>query len=70
MIITQEQKKMIERLAEDGHSDALIAYGADMYRQGIIKGLAMAGIGLVGFGTTYAICKIRKHFAEKKESES
>lgn len=35
MIITEIQKKEIERLIPE-HGEALVAYGADMYRQGII----------------------------------
>lgn len=33
MIITEIQKKEIEQLIPE-HGDALLAYGADMYRQG------------------------------------
>jgi hypothetical protein len=36
----------ISLLAEDGHRDALISYGADMYHHGLIKGtmLTLAGV--------------------------
>ena len=36
-LITETQKNEIEKLAEE-HSEALIAYGADMYRKGTIEG--------------------------------
>lgn len=44
-LITDAQKHEIEELAVE-HSGALIAYGADLYRKGMIKGLT---IGIVGF---------------------
>lgn len=37
MIITEIQKKEIEQLIPE-HTEALVAYGADMYRRGLITG--------------------------------
>lgn len=42
MIITEIQKKEIEQLIPE-HGDALLAYGADMYRQGTIAGAVFLG---------------------------
>lgn len=46
-LITEEQKREIEKLATE-HGEALIAYGADMYRRGIVSGAcyAIAGAGV------------------------
>ncbi len=45
MIITEIQKKEIEQLIPK-HREALVAYGADMYRQGIITGAVLLGAGV------------------------
>lgn len=37
-IINDDQKFEIENLADKGHFEALVAYGADMYHDGIVKG--------------------------------
>lgn len=44
MIITEIQKKEIEQLIPE-HGDALLAYGADMYRQGTIAGAVFLAEG-------------------------
>lgn len=62
MIITETQKKEIEQLIPD-HGEALVAYGADMYRQGIIVGAILLGTGVCcGFIVegVRTICKCRK----------
>lgn len=43
-VINESQKREIGALAVE-HSDALIAMGADLYRQGLIKGAIIGGIG-------------------------
>ena len=53
-IITAEQMTEIIDISRE-HHDALIAFGADMYRSGIYRGalIAMAGFGIglvAGFG--------------------
>lgn len=51
-IITDEQKAIIAELAGEMHSNefnALVNFGGKMYRDGIIKGAAVAMIG-VGVG--------------------
>lgn len=53
-IITEEQKRIIRCLAED-HSDALIAFGADMYRKGIYKGAIVATVGFFA-GAAVQVC--------------
>ncbi len=40
MIITEEQKKEFEQLVPE-HGEALVAYGADLYRRGAITGVLM-----------------------------
>ena len=58
-IITNEQEAIITKLAGDMHSkecNALVNFGAQMYRDGIIKGtiVTMIGIG-VGMTVSYII---------------
>ena len=57
-IITKEQEREIEQLAVE-HSDALIAFGADLYRQGMFKGgvIILAGV-VVGKGLSLAYEKL------------
>lgn len=57
-LITNEQKREIEQLAVE-HSDALIAFGADLYRQGMIKGgvITLAGV-IVGMEISHAYEKL------------
>lgn len=64
-IITEVQKHEIEELANNGHAEALIAYGADLYRQGIYKG---AIIGIAGLTIGYAIYKIEKVIRTKTKT--
>ena len=47
-VITEAQKVEIEKLAVC-HYDALVAYGADMYKRGIIKGAICAIAGYASF---------------------
>lgn len=44
-VINEKQKREIGALAVE-HSDALIAMGADLYRQGLIKGAIIGGLGV------------------------
>ena len=65
-IITIEQQEEIAELAREGHYDALVAYGADMHRQGIWKGgAAVIAVLLVAFAGTVVVeivknCKVFK----------
>lgn len=52
-LITEEQQREIVQLAAD-HADALVAYGADMYRDGLIKGATAVGVGAL-IGVSIAI---------------
>lgn len=61
-LITEQQQCEIEMLAFD-HYDALIAYGADMYRDGLIKGAMMASIGIA---TGITIAKMFEFIKEHK----
>lgn len=68
MIITETQKKEIEQLIPE-HGEALVAYGADMYRRGIITGAVWLAIG-VGCGfIVEGTRKIHKHRKSQKEDE-
>lgn len=51
MIITERQMIELENLNKE-QFEAVIAYGADLYRQGLVKG---AIIGIVGFGIGMSI---------------
>lgn len=46
MMITERQIIELENLNKE-QLEAVIAYGADLYRQGLVKG---AIVGIVGFG--------------------
>ena len=59
-IITNEQKSIIANIAKDMNSNeynALINFGGQMYRDGIIKGAAIA---MIGVGIGMAIHGIKK----------
>lgn len=70
MIITKIQKKEIERLIPE-HGEALVAYGADMYRQGMITGAVLLGAGVCcgfiveGARTIYKYRKSKKNHEEE-----
>lgn len=51
MIITNTLKKEIEELIPE-HEEALVAYGADMYRRGMFMGAFCIALG---FGLNFAI---------------
>lgn len=65
-IITDEQKMEIVKLGAE-HYDALIAYGGDMYRQGLINGAiwCAAGFGLYKIGSF-----VYKWYKEAKSTNS
>lgn len=69
-LITEEQKIVIENLAKDGHYEALVGFGADMYNQGIIKGTILATaagvIGVIGGVAVFKIVKVVKTKISKK----
>lgn len=54
-IITEEQTNEIENLATE-HFDALVAFGADLYTDGIFKGAIMATAG-IATGAAIVICR-------------
>lgn len=60
-IITEAQKHEIESLSVE-HWDALIAYGADMYRDGLIRG-AIIGVAGAALGVTISVIvkEVKKH---------
>lgn len=68
-LISEAQKREIENLATE-HWDALIAYGADLYRDGLIKG-AIIGIVSATLGTTISIAvkEIKKYKQTKEEDQ-
>lgn len=68
--ITEEQIIEIENLTKE-HHDALVAYGADLYKQGLIKGaiVCVAGVTLatlVSIGSKYVKRRI-DHKQSKEE---
>ena len=66
-VITDEQKNVISNLANKVSSDernALIRFGGQMYRDGLIKGAALATIG-IGIGLVIGSI-IEKKIIEKK----
>lgn len=65
--ISESQKKEIENLGKN-HADSLIAFGASLYRQGLIKG-AIIGDGSVMLGliSSKVIDMIRQHKNDSTE---
>lgn len=66
-LITESQKREIGALAVE-HSDALIAMGADLYRQGLIKGAIIGGLSVTAGFAVSAIRDVRK--AEKEQGQN
>lgn len=63
-IITESQKCEIEELAIE-HRDALIAYGADLYRDGLVKGAIIASAGIaIGYAISVLAKEIKKHYTK------
>ena len=67
-VITELQKNEIEKLYIR-HSDTLIAYGADMYRKGLINGAITASIGVLTAISVSAISKVIKNKKSQKSEE-
>lgn len=67
MYITTDQQEEIAKLANEGHKKALVAYGADMYSDGICKGATtVIAIVIVGFAIKSVIDIVKNH--KKKKS--
>ena len=67
-VITELQKNEIEKL-DIHHYDALIAYGADMYRKGLINGAITVSIGVLTAISVSAISKVIKNKKSQKSEE-
>lgn len=65
MIITENQKREIEQLIPE-HEEALVVYGADMYRQGMITGAFYLALG---FGVGFIIDKSVKAYKHRKANK-
>lgn len=68
MIITEKQKQEIEQLIPK-HKEALIAYGADMYRRGMTNGAISLGIGVV-CGVAFKVFMDIRKINKENEKES
>lgn len=85
-VITQEQKKIIVQLtADDRYCDALLAYGSDMYQDGVSFGASMIEslyehdltkgfvLGAVSIGiisiSAFVACKLCDYNNHKKKKE-
>lgn len=76
--ITTDQQEEIAKLANEGHRKALVAYGADMYSDGIRKGYSdaiytgaitvTAGV-IIGFIIKSTV-NIVKNYKKKKSQEN
>ncbi len=62
-VINESQKREIGALAVE-HSDALIAMGVDLYRQGLIKGAIIGGLGVA---TGFVVSMIKSAREEIKK---
>ena len=56
-LCTIEQQEELAKLCNEGHSGALVAFGADMYRDGIINGALTVGVGVL-VGLSCALIKL------------
>lgn len=64
-LMTPEAIKEIESLIPD-HEEALIRWGAQMYREGIVKGAIFTGIGMT-LGIVASVIKELYFDTEKNE---
>jgi hypothetical protein len=65
--ISESQKKEIENLAKN-HADSLIAFGASLYREGLIKGAIIGGGSvMLGLISSKVIDMIRQHKNDSTE---
>ena len=69
VLITVAQKEEIGALAAE-HADALIAYGADLYRKGMINGAIAALTGVAIFGISKVIKEVKKSNTKETKTES
>lgn len=68
-VITEAQKREIEKFANEYPEfvDALIGYGADMHRSGIIKGACTVIVGIIGgMFIDMAVSEIKEYIREKQ----
>ena len=57
-IMTDEQKREIEEVAVN-HHDCIVAFGAELYADGMIRGAVTCGVGLLAI---YAVTRMfKKH---------
>ena len=72
-LLTEAQQNEIMEFAIAGHSDALIAFGGDMYRSGLCKGAAIATVSIVTglaisvIGCVVAECKKKQKQKPKRD---
>ena len=64
--ITEEQIIEIENMSKK-HFDAVVAYGGDMYRQGIFKGAIIATAGIATGATSSIVWRIIKNKRKKTQ---
>lgn len=67
--ITEKQKAEIVELSKN-HRDSLIAFGADMYRSGLIEGAISTVLGVIVINCTIVFVKKIKEKSEQKRTES
>lgn len=67
-IITKEQQKEIVELCASGHSESIIGFGGDLYRQGLKQGsiYSLIGVGAMYFLLTAVEYVIKKTNRIKK----
>ena len=66
-LITTAQEVELSNLAKD-HADALIAFGADMYRSGMLKGSIVTCIGVLSASAIFSIIEVVKFKKENKNN--
>ena len=71
MKISLEHQKIIGDLANasEKNAEALIAYGADMYRQGLGAGFVCTALGVTAAVCVATVRMIKKHNKRAKENE-
>lgn len=68
--ITTAQQEEISKLANEGYYEALIAYGADMYSDGVRKGAIIVIVSAIVGSAIRATVDIVKKSKKKKSQEN
>ena len=67
VLCTKDKQAEIVELANSGHAEAIIAFGADRHLEGIIDGSVTALVGFIGVSLAIkSITRIMKHILKRR----